>query len=976
MRLEVKKGEQWWELDTNETSISLNYRQDDIKDITKKKNSYSKTILLPGTERNQQFFNHATEINTDLTNFNVKKGFPAKLYSEDQLVFEGDLILTKIDKTGEYKNMIHVTITTPLKSLDDDLSGIFLKDLQSLSQYCHERTIENIEDSWVNKITINGEKQQSQLGVGYVYPYIIKGENDNHYNHTYFFEMEPAVYVKTIIDSIFDELDVKYESKFFNSEYFRRLIIPHTNNAIQEDDEKILEKTTIIGVDPTGFPFGVVPMMQGTLSSAWIYTDSYFQDPYQLPLKRKSGTVTENNEDLEFTDISDQWTIGTFIAGQDNIMEIKESGYYNIKLDLTFYLSYEPFVSGESFNWNNKGDVEWRWQLQRNTGSGWQNVSTSNEVNLDPNDPYGILIAQPSTDSTQSPGVWVDNGTPLQVQVVKNDFWINEGDKFRFRIGYKPKFFGGITPSWSVGGLLTNNSIRTRLNLAPSHEGLISKWIMEPSSQIGYGGENICLNNTMPNISAFNFLIDISKMFNLVIVKKDDLYYIEPINDWFDSKPNVKDWNDKIDMELYDIQPMSEVNFNEWTFTYTEDTDWLNEKYTEEFGEIWGQKVVRLDNIYSNRKGELKIGFSPTPTTDIDLSSGKVAPHFLDSEGLNKDVKPRILFYGGLKSGQFKIRDKKENFTDKTYNEYPYCGMWDDPFNPQWDLSFGITNRMYYDTNGTIPLNNLFNTFHKRTFESIVDNNAKLLTGFFDLNPYDIKDFDFRDIIFLFGEYWRVNLIQDYDPVNPKLTKVELYKIIDYKTYNPTVIEDAGSQNACPSDIILRERFFVSKSGLPVSEECCSSLGGRWDGKSCVRWVNTDVVLDPVIPNTGVQPPILVAPRLPDWTLRRPVVNVWRKPGVINAVNVGNGNIINFDGVIAIGDNITPINPGIIQIGSTTISQDGLNKNWSVIRSGVDIVRPIFSLNPDIISIRSGEDEVRNICYSKVWTKIDPNLGQ
>jgi len=953
-KLEVKKGEQWWELDTNEVPVSLNYRQDDIKDITKKKNSFTKSIILPGTERNIQFFNYATEINTDLTNFNVKKGFPAKLYSEDRLVFEGDLILTKIDKTGEYKNGIHTTITTPLKSIEDELDGIFINDL--LGDFCHTRTRETQIASWT-----------APPGEGYVYPYIIKGDNDDHFGWTYYFDLDPAVYVKTIIDSIFRELDNDYVSRFFNSEYFKRLIIPGAV-SITEDDEVLLEKTTVVGTNNT------TPIMAKFLVNSWVYTDSWlqfnpFQAPYYLPLERTTGTVTDDGEDLTFTDELAQWN------NSSNTMTISKSGYYDINLTLNYFFKYEPVRDAAvTFNYTNRGEIEWRWQLQRKSGSTWQNIATSNDYGGQGQ--YGILTVQPSNDNTQPASGFLDTGSPLLVDVVLNEFWLNENDELRFRIGFKTNFKqGGINSSWRVQPLLVADQVSTQLHLVPDFDGRVSKFSIEPSSPKGWGDEEVCLGRVLPRITAFDFLINISKMFNLVIVKKDNTYFIEPINEWFDSKQNVKDWNHKIDMELYDIQPMSEVNFNEWKFTYTEDDDWLNKLYQDEYEAIYGEKVIKLENIYSNNKGELKVIFSPTPITDKDLSNGKVAPHFLTEEGTPKNVKTRILFYGGLKEGQFVLRDKKEDFTDLTFNEYPYCGMWDDPYNPEWDLSFGIVNRTYYETD-VRPLNNLFNTFHKKTFESIVDNNAKLLTGYFDLNAFDISDFDFRDVIFLFGEYWRVNGIFDYDPGNPKLTKVELYKIIDWKVYNPSVVEGGDSQNACPSDISIQNRTYVSKSGQPISRECCVSLGGFWNGTTCALWtISDDEVLDPSVGNPGFEAPILVAPRIPDWTFKRPVINVWRRPGVTTGVSIGKGNIITRPNTIAIGDGIKTNESGVIYIGGTRITEFGVNKDWKTIRSGVDVVRPIYSVNPEVVSIYSGKDEVRRLCYSAPYEIINPNLG-
>ena len=52
-----------------------------------------------------------------------------------------------------------------------------------------------------------------------------------------------------------------------------------------------------------------------------------------------------------------------------------------------------------------------------------------------------------------------------------------------------------------------------------------------------------------------------------------------------------------------------------------------------------------------------------------------------------KKLKPRILFYGGLKTTTYPMlfKDTYDAATGFTVNQYAYCGMWDDPIQPQHD---------------------------------------------------------------------------------------------------------------------------------------------------------------------------------------------------------------------------------------------------------------------------------------------------
>ena len=61
----VSEGRQ---IDTyDDFDISLTYQIDDIEDITSKKSSFSKTIILPGTPDNNSFFQNIFEINIDIS---------------------------------------------------------------------------------------------------------------------------------------------------------------------------------------------------------------------------------------------------------------------------------------------------------------------------------------------------------------------------------------------------------------------------------------------------------------------------------------------------------------------------------------------------------------------------------------------------------------------------------------------------------------------------------------------------------------------------------------------------------------------------------------------------------------------------------------------------------------------------------------------------------------------------------------------
>ncbi len=58
--------------------------------------------------------------------------------------------------------------------------------------------------------------------------------------------MYPAIYIKQIVDKIFSQSGYRYESNFFNSVIFKRLIMPFTGGTFIATENLINDKTFIV----------------------------------------------------------------------------------------------------------------------------------------------------------------------------------------------------------------------------------------------------------------------------------------------------------------------------------------------------------------------------------------------------------------------------------------------------------------------------------------------------------------------------------------------------------------------------------------------------------------------------------------------------------------------------------------------------------------------------------------------------------
>ena len=101
-------------------------------------------------------------------------------------------------------------------------------------------------------------------------------------------------------------------------------------------------------------------------------------------------------------------------------------------------------------------------------------------------------------------------------------------------------------------------------------------------------------------------------------------------------------------------------------------------------------------------------------------------------------------------------------------------------FNSELPTDIGV------QTYNTYTEQDVFNVFYNNRFTNIYDPNTRLLSGYFDLKYSDILNLKAQDIIKIQEQYFIVNKISDFNLINRELTKVEL---LQYNN-NPSVYPD------------------------------------------------------------------------------------------------------------------------------------------------------------------------------------------
>lgn len=213
------------------------YTIDDVRDFGSRNTSFSRTISIPATAKNNQILGFAFDLgmahehNMDLpnvaTNFTPSQAAKCEVYIDKIQIFKGVIrILEIVMNKGviEYQ----CAVFGELGGFITELGNKRLEDLD-FSQYNHTWNVTTIQNSWD---TINGS--------GYYYPLIDYGDVSTGKDDFHVSAFRPALYVKEYIEKIFEGTSYSLNCDFFNTDFFKKLIIPNNSQGIQGTNDRFI----------------------------------------------------------------------------------------------------------------------------------------------------------------------------------------------------------------------------------------------------------------------------------------------------------------------------------------------------------------------------------------------------------------------------------------------------------------------------------------------------------------------------------------------------------------------------------------------------------------------------------------------------------------------------------------------------------------------------------------------------------------
>ena len=838
-------------LDTYESEMyTLNMSINEIQDISNRNSSYSHPIVLPLTDNNNTVFGYISQLNMDTGFYNPNKRAACQILVDTIPIYVGTLQLKDVItnyKTGEMKleTIFYSSAVDFYRSMGErylqDLTGasgpsasvygVNSGENIGLNVLNHQYNIFNVMASWEGNVgfyypLIDYGISFTQSGIQPISTSLTSANMSGGTNSITIQNFYPGVFVKNIVDEIFKECGYQYTSNFFNSDFFKKLIVPFTNKTLVSGPEDSIS----LNADQT---FNDI--------------EGQFQNVYNF----YSGPP--DNTFINYCSIIGLTGIGGPIMSVNVPYYPPQSGHSG-NINVQYYendtggaIFYKPYISINMIGLTNSV-----WTYGATSSPTHSNVPLANLFTGDTYQ-YSYIYSEISIN-------WciVPNGLTTPILITSQNLYLN---KFGFTI---PQYATSNDNIFSTNGYFDltlsdyrpNNLINSLgyYNLqsgdrsfiyfttysfawiAPSGNyyysmpllnqlpfKLINTYISHKVSPLVLPGGWVNIPANLPaKIKQKDFITNLYNLYNLYVeplksnpkilnIEPRDYYYTHNVNT---GSVVVKDWTYKIDLEQdISMTILSNTQAKTKVHTYKLDSDYYNTYYHSYTNRTSGDTIIEIDNDFNTDVDKLEVIFGSNQLVNIPGMysfpilnyANQIDPSTNAPIGFT-DESIKILQVAGTTSlptfngssltasmnvvplpyDQWSMKDQY-GFSF-TFSYYPYAGNYDNPYYPTVDLNFSQQLLHLYPQTQVVT-NNLFNTYYSNQFNELNDLSSRLLTCEMYLTPNDIQQFLFSDIIYLelggTGRYWRVNSIKNYDLSGRSTTTVELLSVLNNDYHKP-----------------------------------------------------------------------------------------------------------------------------------------------------------------------------------------------
>jgi len=762
----------------------------DVAEPDKRKATFSKTTNVPNSKEAQEVFGKIFELNLVNSTFDPTKKADLLYLVNGETILDGYCQLKNIiqlnDKDIEYQIVMFGSIANIFREMGEKYLD-HADMVAELDQWNHPFTKEVQAFSWDNQVWDNdlGAFVPFAVGTGYVYILADYGFTTDLDNFD-FLKLPCSLYVREYIDALFDSNGFTYTSTFFDSTYFKSLIIPSSPKSYQLDNSEI-----------TALQFAAnTPQLTSTGTTT----------SNNLPLSTLSApdTIIFTNE------VSDPSGVYDITNGEYEIMSVTQNGVYDINALIDINATFTPSTGAAVVTTSEivgylmvfvNGVQQMAKPFWITYDDGGVYTTGARSTNVTPPSPPTVqneYLEGPaySTVPVTLPVVGRNVNPPDRYLMVLNNLDLVIGDivEIKWKAGYYGAAQSTTNHFQDIGGTNYAGNAVIDISVGSFYNKVINQYPAE--------GTTLKIEKIIPKeVKQKDFFMSLVKMFNLWIdvdPNNEKNLLIEPRDEFITT--DVVDIQEKLahDKPL-NIIPMGKIDASDYLLTYKEDKDYYNEKYTAQWKEIYGQRKIESNNDFVQKLKKIEPTFSPTPIVAPPNSNRPIPTIIaLDDQGqpLETDHNIRILYYGGLVDTLNVWNHINFNYLftiplPTPYSTYPFAGMVDEPYDWTEDISFGLVKEVYYDDNIdpiNITNNNLYNKYYSKQIRQYTDPESKIVTGFFNVRPSDFKNWTFDKLYFFENAYFRLQKIEGYNPTGNELTKCTFLYLTDVPDFEPIIV--------------------------------------------------------------------------------------------------------------------------------------------------------------------------------------------
>jgi hypothetical protein len=706
--------------------ILINKSFAELGDIGRRNSDYSVGVLLPGSKKNNRFFEDFFNVDASSLYFNPLLKIPCNVLIDDEPYFTGYMRLNKVsvkDSKVEYD----VTLYSTPAELYGSIGNNLLRDLNFSDddyRFNHTFNLENVTEGFTyQNFQINGEKPKPYfypvVHNGYLYTgstvnftggtilsrtrlytstansagqlssyasaaaafadgvqqYRINSPGQGLYNN----QLKPALNIWSLLQLMFKTYGYQIESDFFNTPWMKSLYMYGYFSS-----------------DATKFSFQVYDIQSLPIEGVEVFFVQISGDVYVVVSKLGTGIpcfcTDDINVRLNYTSTSFDLTIpyGTSGLTVNNIGQTFVSGS-SPQVPNAVTLKYLPVAVGTSVNYVDGDYVDFNLVIDQNIKQIDILSSIAKKFNL-------VLIPDPN------------NGSVIRIEPY--DFYIGTGDVHNWsdKISYDKGFT--VEPAL--------NFIESELQITDQEDSDEGNKLFKESNNRIYG-QNYVYNPTD---------------FKSQTKKIDTIFSPELIRRW-------------------DADGVSNIGLP------------LGINYVSSNNQVGSGATVNVNWIYKGVKTKPKLMFW----------LGNFNP-FLDLVGETFNATNFFKTYTAYIS----------NTSGSTYNQFdrlPVISHTMPMGNPDSNKINNDSQCLLFNselpsdetgiqTFNTYTENDAYSTFYEGRVDNLYNPNTRVLTGYFNLNYTDLKNLNPQDLIKIQEQYFVVSKIDGFNLTNRELTKVEL----------------------------------------------------------------------------------------------------------------------------------------------------------------------------------------------------------